>query len=294
MGAFVRALAFLAFALLAGPHALASPSLYAATTGRDLESGDIVAHLYKIKPEQGKTRLIGQIVIDGKKAVSIDGLAAHPRTGVLYAITARDAPEPALLTIDPKTAYATVIGPLGARGSDIHFDAHGTLYMWVVDRGAIGTVDTNTGGVTIRAGKGLATAAAAGGLAIDPSGRALVATGGQTQSINEVDPKTGAVVGHLSLLEGSLMNALYALAYTPSGAMFAVHESQPGGVARELLAIDRRTGNVRHLGKLPDRVDAIAFDVGERRTGKLRLLAIFVGVVVLLQLVAIARWRKRR
>jgi hypothetical protein len=237
--------------------------------------------------------------------VAVDGLAVHPKTGVLYAITTgrQDAPAgagapatglPRLITIDPRSGLATVIGPLGAHGADLQFDSKGTLYTWLLHAGRLGIVDVATGAVRALGKTDIAPSLTAG-LAINPQGLAIVAARVSKGVIDEVDPATGMVVGGISLLDASIINAVNALTISPTGALFAVNTAKGSRGKRELVSIDPETGTVTRIGALPDDVDALAFDhdPGEGKRSNIGLLVVILAIFVALNVAGWYRWRKR-
>lgn len=129
--------------LAAGPAAAQAPILY-ATDGRSCAAST----LYQIDPADGSVlATIGPTGVSG-----LTGLAAHPVTGVLYAIsTGGNGCTPNLYTLDRDTGGATLVGPLGVPGGkpDMTFNAAGVLYTFSTDLGTIGTVDLTTGAMTV-------------------------------------------------------------------------------------------------------------------------------------------------
>src|SRR5579864_1942698 len=90
--------------------------LYAATTDDEIGAGK----LYIIDPTTAAATLVGPILVGGLP-VGVTGLAFNPLTGVLYGVTDdRSANFPdSLITINPATAAAALIGPLGQILTDI-------------------------------------------------------------------------------------------------------------------------------------------------------------------------------
>src|ERR1039457_4212232 len=98
--------------------------LYAAV-GDDAGNG-----LYTIDPLTSQPTLVGPIAIDGSQ-VGVTGLAIHPQTHVMYGVTTDLESPPELITIDPTTGNATLIGGVSLFAvPDITFSADGTLYGW--------------------------------------------------------------------------------------------------------------------------------------------------------------------
>jgi hypothetical protein len=268
--------------------------LYAATAHQAGPGEESSGRLYAVNAVNGKWRLVGPIRVEARPALAIDGLAVHPKTGLLYGITSRESAEPSLLTIDPRTAQATVIGSLGVRGTDIHFDEEGTLFIWIAETNRLGIVNLATGRVSSVTATGLKEASS-GGLAINSRGVALVASRTSRALIEQFDASTGDAMGALALSDASLVHALDALAFSENGRLVAVNEPVPGRPGRELVSIDTETGGVSRIGPLPDDVDAIAFDERARVGGSKRgLLLIFIAVFIGLHIIGALRWRSVR
>ena len=287
------ALLALAAALLAFAPMAEAKKLYAATAHEDAE-GHATGVLYVVDPATGRARMIGPIRIDAFEPVAVDGLAVHPKTGVLYAITAGPPGEPRLITIDTHSGHAKAIGALGARGADMQFDANGTLYTWLLSAARLGIIDLATGRVKPLTPTDIPPSRTAG-LAINAQGLAIVAARVSKGILDEVDPATGTVVGGLALIDASIINAVNALALAPGGALFAVNTAKEGRAKRELISIDTETGSVTKIGNLPDNVDALAFDHDpqEARRSKLGLFVLMLVLFVLLNVAGWYRWRKK-
>jgi hypothetical protein len=288
------ALIALAAAVLACACPAAAKKLYAATA-HDEPDGSSAGLLYVVDPATGHSRLVGPIRVDGGEAVAVDGLAVHPKTGTLYAITAGTSAVPRLITIDTRSGQARLVGPLGARGADMQFDANGTLYTWLLNVGRLGVIDLTTGAVR-PLGKTDIPPSKTAGLAFNAQGLAIVAARVSKGVLDEVDPATGMIVGGLALIDASIINAVNALALSPGGALFAVNTAKEGKAKRELVSIDTETGSVTKIGALPDNVDALAFDNDpyEPKRSSAGLLALILGLLVALNVAAWYRWRKSK
>lgn len=288
------ALAVAAAVVLAALPACAR-KLYAATAHDDPAAGESAGFLYVIDPGTGKARTVGPIRIDGSIPVAVDGLAVDPKTRVLYGITSGSSRPPSLITIDTRTAQAKLIGPLGARATDINFAANGALYTWLPDMGRLGVIDTSTGAVKTFAATGLAPTQAAG-FTINSQGLAVVAARMSKGILDTVDPDTGNVVGGLALIDASVLNAVNALTLSPAGALFAVNSVKGAKTKRELVSIDTETGSITKIGALPDEVDALAFDhdIQDVQRSKVPLLIIMLALFIALNVVGVLRWRKPR
>src|SRR5438552_11887581 len=89
---------FALIAALAWSASADARKLYAATA-HDGTDGHSAGVLYVIDPQNGRSRMVGPIRL-GAEDVAVDGLAVHPKSGILYAITAGIAGAPRLITID--------------------------------------------------------------------------------------------------------------------------------------------------------------------------------------------------
>jgi len=152
MLARVISLFFLALAFTA-PLASAQQKLYAASV-RSAPSarGDvpIAGNLYAVNLATSTSTLIGAIRLPGGRPIGVTGLAAHPKSGVLYGITSEQSPNNprSLVTIDPASGVATLVGELGTAGSDISFDLKGTLFMWLPATSQLGIVNPSSAAVS--------------------------------------------------------------------------------------------------------------------------------------------------
>src|SRR5689334_8919265 len=168
-----RPLALLAAALafFAGVAHAASQQLYVTSvrSGGVNTEAPISGNLYTVNLSSGASQLVGAIRLPGSRPIGVAGLSFHPKTGVLYGITSEQSPnEPhSLVTIDPNTGAASLIGDLGAIASDASFDSKGTLFVWLQTTSQIGTVDLTTGAAT-RIGRPR-PAGSPSGIAIDPN-----------------------------------------------------------------------------------------------------------------------------
>jgi hypothetical protein len=110
---------------LFAPLALRAQVVLFATSGNGNAS-----QLYTINPADAQATLIGNVVV-GTTQLVITGLAVHPQTGVLVGVTGNETGlVRQLVTSNPTTAVATVVGSLAPGSSDISFAANGTLVTW--------------------------------------------------------------------------------------------------------------------------------------------------------------------
>jgi hypothetical protein len=134
--AVIRLLVALALAtipLSPGQANAQAPRLFGATG-----ANGVSAVLYRIDPNAGASTAIGPVAV-GATPVSITGLAFHPVTHGLFAVTgSQNSLSGHLLMIDPNSGAATDIGSLGISNTncggvagivgDITFRADGVLF----------------------------------------------------------------------------------------------------------------------------------------------------------------------
>ena len=212
--------------------------------------------LYRIDLPSGKPERIGPIAVGGAP-IAVTGLADQPNSGTIYGITTDDSPNHprSLVTIDPRNASATVVGPLGFSGSDIAFDKGGKLFIWLRETSQVGTVSLETGqahpvGPTKAAGE-------PGGIAIDASGRVFVVTSGATGSLDQIDSVSGRA-RRGPALQGALYPAgINAISISADGRIFALNSNRGVPAKSALVRIDADTGAVTKVSDLPDDADAL-------------------------------------
>ena len=254
----MRKIAALVTALLALLFSgAASAQLYAATG-----SNGVPGVLYNVNPATGASSAIGPIVV-GALPVSITGLAISPTTGVLYGAVANGSPNfgANLVTINPGSGAAAVVGPFGGAVSDISFNSAGTLFAWHNNTNRLATVNLATGAITDLGASGLAAFAGGGGLAIDSTGQGFVSVSLTTGTIDRVNTTTGAgTVGPAITGSPIAAGALNAMAFSPAGVLFAVDSNRSGSPTTNfLVTVNTTTGAITSIGALPGDTDAIVF-----------------------------------
>ena len=261
------ALVFLAFlaSLLALPARAVVHTLYAASVRTGVVAqgeAPIAGNLYTVNLANGTATLVGAIRLPGAKPIGVTGMAAHPSTGVLYGITSEQSPNHphVLVTIDVKTAAATLVGDLGVTGSDISFDPKGTLYVWLPATTQLGIVDQSTGAVTPLGRPGPAGSPA--GIAVDPQGMVFVTAKGAGGSLDNVDLATGALQIGPPLTGAPFSTQINSMSFSPSGLLLAVNSNGGAPASTRLVTINTATGVVATIGSLPDDTDALAFTGG--------------------------------
>jgi DNA-binding beta-propeller fold protein YncE len=263
-----RAIAMgLAAALLCA--SAAAQTLYAVSvrTYSDPGYSGVEGNIYVVDPATAALTLLTSLHA-GDTPIGLDGLAIHPGTGEFYGITAptsKSIPQ-SLVRVEPATGNVTLVGRLGFAGSDIAFDADGTLYIWLADKGQLGTVNLETGAATPR-GKPLRQGASKGGLALIGGGRALIAATGGGGTLDLVDLVTGTITTGPKLSDAPFPDLINGLAYSPSGMLYAVNTNFGGTSRADLITIDPGNGKVRAIGPLPNDTDALAFGPAPAQAG---------------------------
>jgi DNA-binding beta-propeller fold protein YncE len=247
--------------------AVASETLYAATAVRHVAATDVLGRLFTIDPKNASAKAVGTIRIKGLRSVGIAGMAVHPKSRVIYAVTAGLAADlpPSLVTISPQTAEAALIGHLGARVSDINFNSEGTLFAWILDGNQLGSVNLATGAVSSIGKPGAADSG--GGLAIDAKGRLFVVANVKGGSLDTVDAETGARLAGPILTGTAPWNAVRSLTFSPDGELFAVNANTSAPAHTALVTIDTVTGSLKVVGELPLDTSALAFSPDASASG---------------------------
>ena len=258
----LRILALL-FAFGAAGAGAALHTLYAASVRSGLAlDAPIAGNLYVVNLANGTASLVGAIRLPGSKPIGVTGMAVHPSTGVLYGITSEQSPNSprSLVTLDPTSGAATIVGDLGRIGSDIAFDAKGVLYVWLPATSQLGTVDLSNATVTPIGKPGPAGSPA--GIAIDPSGMVYVTSKGASGTLDNVDLATGALQVGPALTGAPFSTQINSMSFSPSGLLLAVNSNGGSPANTRLVTINTATGAVATIGALPDDTDALAFTGG--------------------------------
>jgi sugar lactone lactonase YvrE len=223
----------------------------------------------------------------------------HPKTGVLYGITAGITPalRPSLIVIDPKTAQATLVGKLGHSASDINFDATGKLFIWLTDVNQLGTVNLTSGVATPL---GLAASmpdSTGGGLAIDSRGIAYFATSTAVGTLDTMDVHTGVRRVGPVLSGAPYLSAIASLTFSHSGVLYGVNSNLAAPAKSALVIIDPVSGVVSLVGDLPEDADGLAFspDVLSMEQSKpLYLVYVALALAALVGVVVVVVLKRRR
>jgi hypothetical protein len=259
-----RAFASLIIAVLLCPAAAqaALQTLYAASVrSGGVARGDvpIAGNLYTINLASGTATLVGAIRVSGGRPIGVTGMAAHPSHGTLYGITSEQSPHipRSLVTIDPASGAATLVGELGVTGSDVAFDSKGTLYMWLPGTSQLGIVNPSSAAVTPVGRPGPAGSQA--GIAIDAQGMVFVTAKGAGGTLDNVDLVTGSLQIGPSLTGAPFSTQINSMSFSPSGLLLAVNSNGGSPASTRLVTINTATGAVATIGALPDDTDALAF-----------------------------------
>lgn len=281
--------------------ALAEPQLYTATVRTGVKASESVGgNLYVVDPTNAAAKSVGALNIQGKP-IGITGLAVHPKSGVLYGVTSGSSPNHrnSLVTIDPATAEATLVGEMRVAGSDIAFNHDGELYMWLPDTNQIGRINLASGRVTALGEIGESTRIE-GGIAFDAHGKLYVTPSGATGAIETRDPASGAVSNGPALINAPYLSSMNSLAFSPHGVLYGVNSNMGAPAHTALVKIDVHSGVVTQIGALPEDTDCLAFIEAPRgsffagyTTGTLALSGAILTVVVLLAALWVRRRRRR-
>lgn len=249
-----------AVALSCQDAAAALHTLYAASV-RSTVSADapIAGNLYTVNLASGTATLVGAIRLPGSRPIGVTGLGVHPTTGALYGITSELSPNNprSLVTIDFTSGAATLVGELGRIGSDIAFDSHGTLYVWLPATSQLGTVDLSSAAVTPIGKPGPPGSPA--GIAIDPNDMVYVTSKGASGTLDNVDLATGSLQIGPPLTGAPFSTQINSMSFSPSGLLLAVNSNGGNPASTRLVTINTATGAVATIGPLPDDTDALAF-----------------------------------
>jgi len=264
----------LVIVLLCSPLVASAQMVLYATSG----NGNL-SQLYTVDPLTAASALIGDVLV-GTTPVTVTGLSFHPGTGILFGVTGNEySPSRRLMTIDPLTAQAVILGTIGVTSteaaSDIAFAADGTLFGWTVRGGPLVVIDSSDG---VRTPIGSAMNGTGGnGLAFTPDGTLFLAGPTAEGSLYTVNPETGTltpVIGLSNVPEG--FGSINAMASDSTGVLFVTGR----GSGHQLATIDRVTGVMNTVGELAFESDALAF-VAIPEPSTVTLLVLGLGLFVL-------------
>jgi hypothetical protein len=248
----------LAAAILA-TASFAKETLYATSLHAQIGgAASIAGNLYVVDPSTASATLVGSIRL-GDSPVGVLALAAHPKTGVVYGITAGLGNVPrSLIEIDLQSATAQLVARLPVRGSDIGFDDEGTLYMWAPDLHQLVSIDLETA-TPQPIGNPLAVAGT-GAVAIGPgSHEALVAVNGGHGRLMRIDVRTGEAVEGPQLKDAPYEASIDNLTHSAAGVLYGVNSDGGSPSKSALVMVDPANGMVSKIGPLPDDVRGLIF-----------------------------------
>ena len=267
------------------PASAVADTLYAATVRTGAGGDAISGSLYTVNLGSGSATFIAPLRLNGQTPIGITGMAAHPATGVMYGITSPlsgNHPQ-SLVTIDPNTGSASLVGDLRFPGSDIAFNKAGILFTWLPATSQLGIVNLTAGAVTPIGAAGPAGTIA--GLAIDVHGTAFITPSGAGGTLDIVDIATGAIKKGPQLNGAPFASSINSMTFTPSGLLLAVNSNAGSPASTALVQINTASGVVNKIGTLPDDTDALAFVATQFRSEPLmtgQTLALLVlGVIAL-------------
>jgi hypothetical protein len=241
------------------------PVMYAATG-----SNGVAGNLYTINPSTAASSLVGPILnTSGSGAIGLTGLDFNPLDGTLYGITANSTSAngntvaKSLVTIDPATAFATVIGGLGVANTDISFRSDGTLFGFQSNEttGSIHSmtkIDLGTGLSTVVGSTGLASTNG-GGLAFDEGGTLYLSATGSSGTLDTLNPSKGTRTVGGSITGAPVAGSINAMAANGL-TLFGVDSASIAREGVHLVTITRgaAAATVTDIGSLPSDTDAIA------------------------------------
>jgi hypothetical protein len=258
----------LALAAAMLPCLAMAQTLFVATL-RDNAANDVGGALYTVDLKTQHSSLVAPVRIGGAIPIGLTGLAIHPKTGVFYGITGGVSPNlpKSLVTIDPRTGNATLVGSLGYAGADIRFDSKGTLYVWLIDRNCLGVIDLGTG-----AAKAIEIASyqqtLGGGIAVNREGIVYISANSSAGTIDSYDPRENKLVTGPVIKGAPYVSSLGSMAFGDDGVLYGVNSNLGTPAKTRLISIDPKTGEAKDLMALPDDVDPLAFaPAGLTRSG---------------------------
>ena len=249
-------------AVLSCPLSSFAETLYVVTL-RDQSNATAEAQggaLFTVDPYTAAYTQVATLRIGGVTPVGLTGLSIHPRTGVFYGITAGSSANipRSLVTLDPATGNVTLVGSLGHTGSDLRFDAKGVLYAWLTDVNCLATVDVGTGAATPLK-QPCYDQTLGGGIAFDKAGKLYVSVGTSAGTLDTWSPGDDKAGTGPTLSGAPFVSAVNSMAFSESGALYAVNSNMGAPAKTRLIRIDLATGRVADVGALPADVDPLAF-----------------------------------
>lgn len=241
--------------------------IYAATG-----AAGIAGELYVVDIATEVETLIGPITNGpGGGGIGLTGIAFNPITDTLYGVTVNNITNGntvrnSLVIIDPLTAIATVIGPLGSGISDISFAPDGTLYGFETSPNVeprslmtIALMGPNAGMATPVGATDL-TSSFGGGLAFSPSGALYLSATGVIGTLDTLELDGDRISGPTLMNAPLEPGAIGALAFDDQGTLYGANNNGTGTTPVDafLVRIDLN-GVIGDNFPLPDNTDAIAW-----------------------------------
>jgi hypothetical protein len=251
-------------AWLAALPATAATVLYAASNRAHFTTGattGIWCNLYRVDPGTGKFVLLAPVRVNDQATVTIVTLAIHPSTDIVYAASGPRSPTApsSLLSLDPRSGEAQVLGPIGHVVSDLAFTNDGRLYAWLPEENRLAKVDPATGAATLLPPSGITGEPGGGGFVIDDHDAGYVAATGAVGTLDRVDIQTGKVTPGPHLVGAPFPASISNLTFSPDDRMYAVNSNMGAPAATALVTIDPASGKVKEVGKLPNDSHALIF-----------------------------------
>jgi hypothetical protein len=288
MGWRLGAFAAVLVACFTGASASAQ-TLYAASfRSSGIGTGaNVTGSLYTINLATGAATFVAPLRVNGTAPIGITGLAVHPESGVFYGVTPAQSPNhpQTLVTIDPASGRATIVGDLRYSASDIAFNRAGILYGWLPSTSQVGVINLANGSMTpIGPPRQPGTPS---GLAIDKNGVAFITTGGAGGTLDTVDLASGVVTRGAAMTGAPFPTGVNSMTFSASGLLMAVNSNGGAPAETRLVTINTATGAVSPIGNLPDDTDALSFATDSPRESLSRMnvqtLALMVlGVIALI------------
>jgi surface protein len=224
-------------------------------------------NLYILNPETGE-----RISTIGPVGYYITGMAFHPDTDVLYAVSGgSNSPSKSLFTINTETGEGTLLGVMKDEGGtsrlfpDISFHSDGRLYgfnngdsnLYTIDYTSCnGDDDTECLVTKVGDNDGIEGSYGGYGLAFNSSDE-LYFFGKYDTSFYQIDPDLGTIISEVDL-DPSGVDYISAAAFDENDVLYG---SRIYNDSNDLVTIDTITGVITSPGETDDMddMDAIAF-----------------------------------
>jgi len=213
-------------ALISMPRAEADTILYGSTGNLNSNGG---GRLYSIDVTMQSVTLIGNTGFDRLGAIAFNS------SGVLYGASGGSVPGSTLLTIDPVTGMATVVGLISDRniGVDgLRFDSQNNLYgaAWNGSTGVLVTIDPSNGNVLTSVTLMGSGNSFAPGIAFSSAGTLYASRGnasGRTEDFDLLNRTTGQLtpIGPMDTVISDIAFAANGVLYgsSPDGMLYSIN-----------------------------------------------------------------------